>query len=176
MWQLQETQWGRKRSKRTSETPQGTWLGGTREGSLWLCYAGPLTGRQKVGSRVIGGDRNLFPWRGAVGEVRRGGRLGRRASDKMKERVHRFRIRLRRERRASRLPCLSPGFGDDRRGMSKSKDLSLTIFIPFMICSKSLTFFTNRFFYFSTPPGLRLAFDRGSERKWKIWPHLVSKK
>ena len=31
-----------KESKRTSETPQGTWLGGAQRGSLWLCYAGRL--------------------------------------------------------------------------------------------------------------------------------------
>ena len=43
-----------KRSKRTSETPQGTWLGGARKGSLWLCYAGSLAERQKSG---ISGNR-----------------------------------------------------------------------------------------------------------------------
>ena len=37
--QLQEIQWKRKESKRTSETPQVTWLGGAQRGSLWLCYA-----------------------------------------------------------------------------------------------------------------------------------------
>ena len=28
-----------RESKKTSETAQGTWLGGTQRGSLWLCYA-----------------------------------------------------------------------------------------------------------------------------------------
>ena len=44
-WQPQGIQRGRRGSKRTSETPQGTWLGGAQKGSLWLCYAGPLAGR-----------------------------------------------------------------------------------------------------------------------------------
>ena len=29
------------------ETSQGTWLGGARKDSLWLCYARSLAGRQK---------------------------------------------------------------------------------------------------------------------------------
>ena len=60
---------------------------------------------RKLGSQAVGEDRSRFPGRGTVEEVRRGGR---RASDRTKERVHRFR----RERRASRLPCLSLGFGN----------------------------------------------------------------
>ena len=43
--QPHEIQQGRRRSKRTNETPQGTWLGVSRKGSLWLCYPGPLAGR-----------------------------------------------------------------------------------------------------------------------------------
>ena len=46
--QPHEIQCGRKESKRTSETPQGMWLGGARKGSLWLYHARSLTGRQKV--------------------------------------------------------------------------------------------------------------------------------
>ena len=38
----------------TSETPQGTWLGGAWKGSLWLCYAGSLAGRQKSGNSGSG--------------------------------------------------------------------------------------------------------------------------
>ena len=38
-----------KDSKKTNETPQGTWHGGAREGILWLCYIWPLAGRQKSG-------------------------------------------------------------------------------------------------------------------------------
>ena len=41
----------------------------------------------KVGSLVSGVDRSRFPERRSVGEIRRGGR---RASDRAKERVHRF--------------------------------------------------------------------------------------
>ena len=47
---------------RMSETPQGTWLSGARIGSLWLCYAGPLAGKQKSG---ISGNRRRpkpTPW------------------------------------------------------------------------------------------------------------------
>ena len=39
----------RRESRKTSETPQGTWLGGARKGSLWLCYAEYLAERQKSG-------------------------------------------------------------------------------------------------------------------------------
>ena len=34
-----QVQWGRKESKRTSETPPGTWQDGAQRGSL--CYPGP---------------------------------------------------------------------------------------------------------------------------------------
>ena len=77
----QEFQPGRKESKRTSETPQGTWLGGAQRGSLWLRNG-------KVGSQVSGIDRSRFPGRRTVEEVKRGGR---RASDRAEKRVHRFR-------------------------------------------------------------------------------------
>ena len=45
----------------------------------------------KVRSQVSGVDRSRFLGRGTVGEVRRGGRRGRRASDRAKKRVYRFR-------------------------------------------------------------------------------------
>ena len=38
---------GEKGEQKQNETPQGTWLGGVRTGSLWLCYARPLAGKQK---------------------------------------------------------------------------------------------------------------------------------
>ena len=38
---------GRKESRRTSETPLGTWLDKSQKGSLWLCYAGPLAEKRK---------------------------------------------------------------------------------------------------------------------------------
>ena len=49
----------------------------------------------KVRSQVGGIDRSRFPGRRTVRKVRRGGRLGRRASDRAKESVHRFRVRPR---------------------------------------------------------------------------------
>ena len=76
--------------------------------SLWLRNG-------KVGSQVGNVDRSRVPGkRKTVGEARRGGTRGRRARDRMKERVNRFRVRFRRKRRVSRLPCLSFGLGDDR--------------------------------------------------------------
>ena len=67
----------------------------------------------------------------------------------MKKRVHRFRVRFGREKRASRLPCLSLGLGDDRRGVSRSGVVSLLIFITYVSGSENLASFTNRFFHFS---------------------------
>ena len=51
-----------KESKRTSETPQGMWLGGAQRGSLWPCYAGPLAEKRESG---ILGKRHRpkpIPW------------------------------------------------------------------------------------------------------------------
>ena len=109
-----------------------------------------------MGSQVIGEDRNRLPGRRTVREVRRGGR---RANDKIKERVHRFMVKFRRKRRASRLPYLSLGLGNDRQGTSGSRDVSLTTFVVSISGSKNLASFTNRFFHFSRPPGLRLMLD-----------------
>ena len=50
---------------------------------------------RKVRSQVSGIDRSRFPGRRTVGKVRRGGRRGRRASNRAKEIVHRFRVRPR---------------------------------------------------------------------------------
>ena len=50
---------------------------------------------RKVGSQVSGIDRSRFPGRRTVGEVRRGGRRGRRASNRAKKGSHRFRVRFR---------------------------------------------------------------------------------
>ena len=57
--QPQEIQQERRDSKRTSETPQGMWLGGARKGSLGLCYAGSLAGKQK--SEISGKRRRPQP-------------------------------------------------------------------------------------------------------------------
>ena len=61
-WQPHEIQRGRRGSKRKSEVPQGTWFGGARKGSLWLCYVGPFAGRQK--SRISGNRHRPkpIPW------------------------------------------------------------------------------------------------------------------
>ena len=58
---------------------------GSAAQGLWL-------GNRKVGSQVIRKDRSrLFFGRGTVGEVRR---KGRRASDRVKEATHSFRVRF----------------------------------------------------------------------------------
>ena len=49
----------------------------------------------KVGSQVSGIDRSRFPGRRTIREVRRGERRGRKASDRAKKRVNRFRVRFR---------------------------------------------------------------------------------
>ena len=90
---------------------------------------------RKVGSQVSSKDRSRFPGRGTIGKVRRGGR---RASNRAKKRVYRFRVRFEQERRASRLPCLSLGLGDDRRSTSGSGQVSLAIFIIFVSGSERL--------------------------------------
>ena len=112
---------------------------------------------RKVRSQVIGEDRSQFSGRGTVGEVRRGGR----ASNRAKKRVYKLMVRFGQERRASRLPCLSLGLGDDRRSASGSEDVhvSLAIFITFVSGSESLASFTNRIFHFSGPPSFRMTFD-----------------
>ena len=153
--QLQEIQWGKMVNRRTNETPQGTWLGRARKGSLWLCYTGPLAEKRKSG---ISGKRRRskpIPWEKNSWEVRR----RKRASDRAKKRVYTFRVIFGRERRASRLPSFSLGLGDDRRSTSGSGDVSLAIFITSVSGSESLASFTNRIFLFSGPPGLRMAFD-----------------
>ena len=60
---------------------------GSATQNLWLRNG-------KVGSQVSGIDRRRFPGKRTVGEVRRGERRGRRASDRAKKRVYRFRVRF----------------------------------------------------------------------------------
>ena len=74
----------------------------------------------------------------------------------------------------SKSPAMSQlGHGDNRRCTSGSRDVNLTIFITSGSCSKGLTYFTNRFFRFSGPPGLRLAFDaaKKNEKFGRIQSH-----
>ena len=125
---------------------------GSAAQGLWLR-------NRKVGSQVIGVDRSRLAGRKTVRKVGRVGRRGRRASDRAKKRVYRFRVRFGRERRASGLPCLNLGLGNDRRGTPGNGDVNLAIFIIFVSDSESLASFTNHFFHFSGPPGFRMAFD-----------------
>ena len=48
----------------------------------------------KVRSQVSGINQSRLLWRRTVREVRRGGRRGRKASDRAKKRVYRFRVRF----------------------------------------------------------------------------------
>ena len=82
---------------------------------------------------------------------------GKRASNRAKIRVYRFRVRFGQKRRASGLPCRS--LGDDRRSASGSSDVSLVIFITSVSGSESFASFTNPFFHFSGPPGFRMVLD-----------------
>ena len=125
---------------------------GSAAQGLWLRHG-------KVRPQVSGINRGRFPGRRTVRKVRRGRRRGRRASDRAKKRVHRFRIRFRCKRSAGRLPCLSLGLGNDRRGTSRGGDVSLAIFITSVSSSESPASFTNRLFHLSRPPGFRRAFD-----------------
>ena len=103
--------------------------------------------------------------RGTAWEVRRGGRCGRGVCNRGKKRVYRFKIRFGRERRASRLPCLSLGLGDERRRTSRSGDVSLAIFITSVSGRESLASFTNRIFHFSDHQALgwRLMRPKGTK-------------
>ena len=92
-------------------------------------------GDRLVRSQIVGEGRSRLPGRRTCGKVRRGGRYGINTSDRMEKKIHRFW----RQKQAFRLPCLSLGFNDDRRGMSKGKDVSLTIFVASMSGSKSFT-------------------------------------
>ena len=70
--QPQEVQWGRKESKRTSETPSGTWLGGAQRGSLWLCYAESLAEKRKSGVSDKRHRPKPIPWeRNSLGNQER---------------------------------------------------------------------------------------------------------
>ena len=64
---------GEKKSKKTSETPQGMWLAELREVAFGSTVHGLWLRNGKVRSQVSGIDQSRFPRR-TVGEVRRGGR------------------------------------------------------------------------------------------------------
>ena len=73
----------------------------------------------------------------------------------MKKRVYRFRVRFRREKEGSGLPCFSLGLGDDRQRTSGSGNVSLAVFITSVSGRESLTFLTNCYFHLSRSPGFR---------------------
>ena len=58
-----------RESKRTSETPQGTWLGGARKVASGSVTQGLWLGDRKVGSQVIGQDRSRYPGRRTIGKL-----------------------------------------------------------------------------------------------------------
>ena len=66
-------------------------------------------------SQIVGVDCCVLPVRKTVGKIRR----GRKASDTTAERIHRFRVIFRRERRACRPRYLSFGFGDGGKGAER---------------------------------------------------------
>ena len=115
-------------------TELGKVASGTATQGLWLR-------NREVGSQVSGIKQSGLPGRGTVRKVRREGRRGRIASDRVKNRAYRFRVRFGRDRRASRLPCLS--LGNDRRISSRSRDVSLAIFITSVRASESVASFTS---------------------------------
>ena len=47
----------------------------------------------------------------------------------------------------------------------EKRNVSLSIFITSVSGSKSLTYFTNRIFHLSRPPGFRMAFDAAERNK-----------
>ena len=79
---------GEKGSRKRNETLQGTWFGRALKDSLCFCYAGSLSGGQKSKISV-----SRLPERRAVGEIRR----GRKTSNRTEKRIHRFRVKVRRE-------------------------------------------------------------------------------
>ena len=86
---------GEKREQKDDWTP-GTWLGGAElsEVASGSATQGLWLRNGKVRSQVSGIGRSRFPGRRTVWEIRGGGRRGRRASDRAKKRVYRFRVRF----------------------------------------------------------------------------------
>ena len=91
-------QQGRRGSRKRNQTPLSTQLSRARTGSLWLFYVRPLVANRKVGSQIVSKDQSRLPGRRTVGRV---GIRGRRASDRMKERIHRFSVRFRRDKQVT---------------------------------------------------------------------------
>ena len=63
------------------------------------------------------------------------------------------------------LPCFCLGFGDDKRGMLRGKDVTLSIFITPMNGSKSVTSFFYRFFHVRRSPAWSWRLTRPKKMK-----------
>ena len=101
-------------------------------------------------SQISGVDRSRFPGRGTVREVRKGGR---RASDRAKKRIYRFRLLFKYTAIPQSWPWRWQAKHVEKR-RCKPSDLH-----HFCKSSESLASFTNRVFHFSRPPCFRMAFD-----------------
>ena len=83
------------RAKRRVRLHRARGLTELREAASGFATQGLWLRNRKVGSQVSNIDQSRFSWKRAVGEVRREGKQGRNANDRAKQRVHRFRVRLR---------------------------------------------------------------------------------
>ena len=130
-----------------------------REGASGFATQGLWLKNGKVGSQVSGIDQSRFPRRRTVGK------LGEEEDKKGEPAIERRRectdLGLDLGEREEQVVChaLNLGLGNDRRGASRSWDVSLAIFVTSESGSKSVASFTNRFFHLSIPPGFRRAFD-----------------
>ena len=111
---------------------------------LWL-------GNRKVGSQVVGKDRNQLPGKGTV--------------RKLAEEEHEEKEPATEPRRKYTDLESDVGERDEhvvcyaRRGMPGSEDVSLTAFITSMSGSEILMSLVYRFVHFRRTPGLRMAYD-----------------
>ena len=98
VWQCREIQWGKGGAKRVMRLLRARGLAVLKNVTSGPAMEDFRMENRKVEFQVIGKDQSRLPERGTIGEVRRGKRGGRRASHRTKEKVHRFRIRFKRER------------------------------------------------------------------------------
>ena len=88
--QPQEVQRRKKESRRTSETPPARGMAELREVASGSATQGLWLRNGKVRSQVSGVDQRRFPGRRTVREIRREGRRGRRARDRVEKKVYSF--------------------------------------------------------------------------------------
>ena len=86
-------------------------------GSRWLCNARPLAGKQKSGISVSWPRPKLTSWENNSWESLEKKDSYRKNGGK----------NIQVKERETSLPCLSLGFGNDRRGMSESEDVTSLI-------------------------------------------------